>query len=53
MNESAVYNESDLLPFRRRLGELRQIIQVDAESTTGKNPKPLVELLGRQLGECG
>ncbi|TFK74944.1 hypothetical protein BDN72DRAFT_955296 [Pluteus cervinus] len=52
MNESAVYNESDLLPFRRRLGELRQIIQVDVESTTGKNPKPLVELLGRQLSEC-
>ncbi|RDB23842.1 hypothetical protein Hypma_009056 [Hypsizygus marmoreus] len=50
MNESAVYNESDLAPFTRRLGELRNIIQHDAES--GKHPKALIKLLERQLNEC-
>lgn len=50
MNESAVYNESDLAPFHRRLGELRQIVQNDYES--GKHPKPLIKLLERQLNEC-
>jgi hypothetical protein len=51
MNESAVYNESDLAPFHRRLGELRQIVQHGYES--GKHPKPLIKLLERQLNECG
>ena len=51
MNESAVYNESDLAPFHQRLGELRQIVQNDYE--TGKHPKPLIKLLERQLNECG
>ena len=51
MDESAVYNESDLIPFNRRLNELRHIIQQDAES--GKHPKPLIKLLERQLNECG
>ncbi|GLB41744.1 putative protein of unknown function (DUF2408) [Lyophyllum shimeji] len=50
MNESAVYNESDLGPFHRRLGELRTIIQHDGEC--GKHPKPLIKLLERQLNEC-
>ncbi|TFK39948.1 hypothetical protein BDQ12DRAFT_681509 [Crucibulum laeve] len=50
MNESAVYNETDLAPFHRRLAELRQIVQQDAEC--GKHPKALVKLLERQLGEC-
>lgn len=47
MNESAVYNESDLAPFHRRLGELRQLVQQDS-----KNPA-LTKLLERQLNECG
>lgn len=51
MNESAVYNESDLAPFHRRLGELRNIIQHDGEC--GKHPKALIKLLERQLNECG
>ncbi|KAF9462920.1 hypothetical protein BDZ94DRAFT_1298219 [Collybia nuda] len=50
MNESAVYNESDLAPFHRRLGELRHIVQHDGER--GKHPKPLIKLLERQLNEC-
>jgi hypothetical protein len=47
MNESAVYNESDLVPFHRRLNELRQIVQ------NSKNPDALTKLLERQLNECG
>lgn len=50
MNESAVYNESDLAPFHRRLQELRGIVQHDSES--GKHPKALTTLLERQLNEC-
>jgi hypothetical protein len=48
MNESAIYNESDLAPFHRRLNELRQIVQQDS-----KQPKALTKLLERQLHECG
>ena len=48
MNESAVYNESDLAPFCRRLNDLRQIVQQDS-----KHPKALTKLLERQLNECG
>lgn len=48
MNESALYNESDLAPFHRRLNELRQIVQQDS-----KQPKALTKLLERQLHECG
>lgn len=51
MNESAVYNEGDLVPFRKRLAELREIISRDAEA--GKHPKALTKLLERQLNECG
>ncbi|KAJ2914660.1 hypothetical protein MD484_g5763, partial [Candolleomyces efflorescens] len=50
MNESNVYNESDLVPFRKRLTELRDIISRDAEA--GKHPKALTKLLERQLNEC-
>lgn len=50
MDESAVYNESDLAPFQRRLGELRQILQQDA--THGKQSGALTKLLERQLNEC-
>lgn len=49
MYESAVYNESDLAPFRARLEELRRLIHNDNE---GKHPKSLVKLLDRQLSEC-
>lgn len=51
MNESAVYNESDLAPFHRRLNELRQIVQRDTGD--GKQPNALTKLLVRQLNECG
>lgn len=51
MNESAVYNETDLRPFQKRLAELRQIVQQDAEHA--KNPKAVTKLLERQLNECG
>ena len=48
MNESALYNETDLVPFHSRLNELRQIVQKDS-----KQPKALTKLLERQLQECG
>lgn len=51
MNESAVYNESDLAPFHRRLNELRQIVQ--RNTGDGKEPDALTKLLVRQLNECG
>lgn len=51
MDESAVYNESDLAPFHRRLAELRNIVQSDSQ--TGKHPSALTKLLERQLNECG
>lgn len=51
MEESGLYNESDLSPFHRRLGELRSIVQHDAES--GKHPEAMTKLLERQLNECG
>ena len=51
MNESAVYNETDLAPFHKRLAELRQIIHQDAESN--KHPKAITKLLERQLNETG
>ncbi|KAJ7648579.1 hypothetical protein DFH06DRAFT_1300350 [Mycena polygramma] len=47
MDESNVYNESDLLPFRRRLGDLRQIVQHE-----GKHANALTKLLERLLNEC-
>ncbi|KJA28133.1 hypothetical protein HYPSUDRAFT_197663 [Hypholoma sublateritium FD-334 SS-4] len=50
MNESAVYNETDLAPFHRRLTELRSIVQQDGEQA--KHPKALTKLLERQLNEC-
>jgi len=51
MEESGVYNESDLAPFHRRLSELRSIVQNDAES--GKHPEAMTKLLERQFNECG
>ncbi|EMD38951.1 hypothetical protein CERSUDRAFT_81747 [Gelatoporia subvermispora B] len=50
MNESGIYNESDLAPFHRRLAELRQILQHDVES--GKHPVGMIKLLERQLNDC-
>ncbi|KAJ7210382.1 hypothetical protein GGX14DRAFT_450517 [Mycena pura] len=46
MDESAVYNQSDLAPFRRRLSELRQIVQHE------KPANAVIKLLERQLNEC-
>ncbi|SRR6266404_2320136 len=51
MDESAVYNESDLAPFRRRLNDLHTIINGDSDS--GKHPNPMTKLLERQLSDCG
>ncbi|KAI0819680.1 hypothetical protein BC628DRAFT_1401579 [Trametes gibbosa] len=50
MDESGIYNESDLNPFHRRLSELRNILQHDMES--GKHPPAMTKLLERQLNEC-
>ncbi|KAH9967362.1 hypothetical protein BC827DRAFT_1258444 [Russula dissimulans] len=50
MDESSVYNESDLAPFRRRLNDLRTIIKSDSES--GRHTEAMTKLLERQLGEC-
>ncbi|KAF8498738.1 hypothetical protein F5888DRAFT_1691501 [Russula emetica] len=47
MDESSVYNESDLAPFRRRLNDLHTIIKSDSES--GKHPDAMTKLLERQL----
>ncbi|KAI0285953.1 hypothetical protein BGY98DRAFT_1087069 [Russula aff. rugulosa BPL654] len=47
MDESSVYNESDLAPFRRRLNDLRTIIKSDSES--GKHSEAMTKLLERQL----
>ena len=51
MNESAVYNESDLAPFQKRLGELREIVRHDKVS--GKHPEAMTKLLDRELNDCG
>ncbi|KAI0641906.1 hypothetical protein C8Q79DRAFT_986304 [Trametes meyenii] len=50
MDESGIYNESDLAPFHRRLAELRYIVQHDIES--GRHPPAMTKLLERQLNEC-
>jgi len=51
MNESAVYNETDLAPFHKRLVDLRQIIYQDAESN--KQPRSITKLLERQVNDAG
>ncbi|KAI9461428.1 hypothetical protein HD554DRAFT_2028092 [Boletus coccyginus] len=50
LEESGLYNESDIGPFHRRLAELRSIVQHDAES--GKHPEAMTKLIERQLNEC-
>lgn len=50
MNESALYNESDLAPFQKRIRELRQILQRD--TAEGKHHQALIKLLERQLNKC-
>ncbi|KAE9399924.1 hypothetical protein BT96DRAFT_965514 [Gymnopus androsaceus JB14] len=50
MNESNVYNEADLAPFRRRISDLRQILQ--RQSGDSKHPEAIVKLLERQLNKC-
>ena len=51
MDESSVYNESDLAPFRQRLNDLRSIIKSGSES--GKHPEAMTKLLERQLWDSG
>jgi hypothetical protein len=51
MNESAVYNETDLTTFQTRVEELREIVRNDVES--GLHPVAMTKLLERQLHECG
>jgi hypothetical protein len=51
MDESSVYNESDLAPFRQRLNDLRTIIKSDTES--GKHLEAMTKLLERQLWDSG
>lgn len=51
MNESAVYSETDVVTFQRRIEELREIVRRDAES--GLHPEAMTKLLDRQLNECG
>lgn len=51
MNESGIYNESDLDPFHKRIAELRQIIKNDEE--VKRHPKGMIKLLERQLKDCG
>ncbi|KAH7105846.1 hypothetical protein BKA62DRAFT_688188 [Auriculariales sp. MPI-PUGE-AT-0066] len=50
LNESAVYGEADLQPFRSRIDELREIVHSDIDS--GKHPEAMTRLLERQLHEC-
>lgn len=50
MNESAVYSETDVVTFQRRIEELREIVRRDAES--GLHPEAMTKLLDRQLNEC-
>ncbi|CCA70692.1 hypothetical protein PIIN_04626 [Serendipita indica DSM 11827] len=48
MRESMVYSEADLGPFQKRLAELREIVQNDAEN----HPPAMIELLERKLNQC-
>ncbi|KIK61634.1 hypothetical protein GYMLUDRAFT_84776 [Collybiopsis luxurians FD-317 M1] len=50
MNESAVYNEADLVPFRKRISDLRQNLQRHASEN--KHPEAILKLLERQLSKC-
>ncbi|KAF8478777.1 hypothetical protein JB92DRAFT_3085999 [Gautieria morchelliformis] len=50
LNESAVYNETDLTTFQTRVEELREIVRNDVES--GLHPVAMTKLLERQLHEC-
>jgi hypothetical protein len=52
MNESAVYNETDVAPFAKRLAELRQIVHQDG-AESNKHSKAITRLLERQLNETG
>lgn len=49
--EAGVYTEIDLIPFEKRLKELREIIRKDNEN--GKSPAQLNKLMMRQLEGCG
>jgi len=49
--EAGTYTEADLVPFEKRLKELRAIIRKDTEN--GKSPHQLNKLMIRQLEGCG
>lgn len=49
MRESMVYSEADLGPFRKRLAELRTIVQNDAPN----HPPAMIHLLEKKLNQCG
>ncbi|KAJ7233343.1 hypothetical protein C8J57DRAFT_1009082, partial [Mycena rebaudengoi] len=49
MDESMVYNQVDLVPFRQCLVELHQIVQHKAQ---GKHMNALMKLLECQLNQC-
>jgi len=51
MNESGVYTEADLTPFRERLDALKQIIKQDHED--GKHPEPILRLMMRKMEGTG
>ena len=51
MDESSVYNEGDLAPFRQRLNDLRTIMKSGSES--GTHPEAMTKLLERQLWDFG
>ncbi len=50
MSESSVFRDSDIAPFRKRLEEIREIIQ---RGQAQGEPEQMVNLLHRELGECG
>lgn len=51
MNESGVYTETDLQPYRTRLAELRTVIAHEVES--GQLPPQMEKLLIRKLEDSG
>lgn len=51
MNESGVYTETDLQPFRTRLQQLKEVIQAETESK--QLPQAMEKLLTRKWEDSG
>jgi len=51
MNESSSFTQTDLIPFKARLGELREIVAADKLS--GSHPIAMTNFLERKLAACG